>query len=237
MTIKEICEEIKDIYFREEHDKDDIIKIMRLVDKARRVFDEEDISSKKLQYFLDIELEIAKSKKPLKQKTEKQLLNFITYVPYQVYDNEIIMLPNQSSHLKEDEIIANQLIAFAKDLMAVKVSRDAFTGKRKGYAIDLLGNIAAFYEIEEFVEICKNSLKEKSKQLFYDTIESLKEYYEQRDQFPDDEIIKILDKRFSKAKNRTEATGCLVFQVDTGVIDEFEALSRLGEWKRKNPYR
>jgi hypothetical protein len=39
-----------------------------------------------------------------------------------------------------------------------------------------------------------------------------------------------------KTKNRTVATGALNLQVITGHISEFEALSRIEEWKEKYYY-
>ena len=59
-------------------------------------------------------------------------------------------------------------------------------------------------------------------------------YFEKRTILPDEEIINRIEKRFEKAKTRSEAVGCLSFLVNTGIISEFGALDRIDEWKEKN---
>lgn len=233
LSVKEICDEIRSIYFKTERHQDDIIKIMRLVFQLNDAYKNEKLSEGNLQYLLDTELLIANSKGGIKHLTEKELLRYIAYFPHRLYDERNIKTLPIEKVLKQEKIIF-QFIEFAKKLLVIKIPRESFSGKRKGYAIDLLGNLAEYFDFPDFIEICKKALKEKSKNQFFDTLQALEMYYNKREIEVDEEIINLIDKRFSKAKTRSEAVGCLSFQVNTGVISEFGALDRIDEWKEKN---
>ncbi len=234
LSVKGICDEIRSIYFKTERHQDDIIKIMRLVFQLNDAYKNEKLSEGNLQYLLDTELLIANSKGSIKHLTEKELLRYIAYFPHRLYEgNNIKFLPPIEKAQKKEKVVF-QFIEFAKKLLVIKIPRESFSGTRKGYAIDLLGNLAEYFEFPEFMELAKKSLKQKSKNQFFDTIQALEMYYKKREIDVDEEIIDLVDKRFAKAKTRSEAVGCLSFQVNTGVISEFGALSRIDEWKEKN---
>ncbi len=50
------------------------------------------------------------------------------------------------------------------------------------------------------------------------------------------EVIELLDKIVLQTKNRSVAVSALNLQVKTGRISEFEALSRIDEWKEHHEY-
>lgn len=236
LSVKQICDKIRGIYFKTERHQDDIIEIMRLVFQLNDAYAKEKLKESNLQYLLDTELLIAKSSGSIKHLTEKELLRYIAYFPHRLYEEGIIkpLPPIDQAQKKEKAVF--QFIEFAKKLLAIKIPRESFSGTRKAYAIDLLGNLADYFEFPEFMEIAKKALKEKSKRQFYETIQALEMYFTKRGTQPDEEILKYLGKRFAKAKTRSEAVGCLSFQVNTGVMSEFEALDRIDEWKEMNYY-
>lgn len=233
-TIVEMCDEIKRIYYKKETHRDDIIDIMRIVSQFNNAFQREKLSEKNLAVLLNTELEIANSKGGFKQLVEKELLRYISYFPRRLYQEGIIKSLPKVEKADKQEKAAIQFIDFANKLLAVKTSRDAFSGKRKGYAIDLLGTLTDYFEFPEFMEIAKKALKERSKAQFFETIQALEEYFKKRNAVPDEDIINRVEKRAEKAKTRSEAVSCLSFLVNTGVISEFGALDRLDEWKEKN---
>jgi len=84
------------------------------------------------------------------------------------------------------------------------------------------------------MELCTKSIKNKSKNEFLACVECLKIYYaERKDELLNEDIISIVEKRVNKTKNRAELIGGLTLLVDTGVISEFEALSKRDEWRER----
>ncbi|MCK5648782.1 MAG: hypothetical protein KAI22_07870, partial [Gammaproteobacteria bacterium] len=61
-------------------------------------------------------------------------------------------------------------------------------------------------------------------------------YTKHKNIYLSDEIIKLLDKIILQTKDRSVAVGALNLQVTTGEIDEFEALSRIDDWKEINDH-
>jgi len=235
-SIKEICDKINAIYAKEELTTEDCIQITRLTYRFNDTLKQEQLSQENLQAILDTSLSIANSGKKYKQILEEEFLRYIYYFPHRLFDEGGIKYIEIAKTVKSKESIVLQLKEFAKQLLAIKIPRDAFAGKRKGYAIKLLGNLAQYFDLPEFMPICKTALKAKSKNQFFLTIETLEAYYQKTSLRPDEEIIDLLDKRFAKAKDRSEAMGCLVLQVNTNVIGELDALDRLDNWKEKNEY-
>jgi len=234
LSVVEMCDKIKRIYYEKETDREDIIDIMRIVSQFNDAFKREKLTTENLRVLLDTEIEIANSKGGFKQLVEKELLRYIAYFPRRLYlEGSIKTLPFIGKATKKEKV-AIQFIDFAKKLMLIKIPRESFSGKRKGFAIELLGNLTDYFEFPEFIQICKKALKEKSKLQFFETIQALEIYFKKRNIEPDEEIINRINKRFEKAKTRSEAVGCLSFLVNTGVISEFEALDRIDEWKEKN---
>jgi len=205
-----------------------------IVGRFNDAYKTEKLTEENLRVLLETELEIANSKGGFKQLVEKELLRYIAYFPRRLYQEGIIKTLPSIEHANKKEKAALQFIDFAKKLLRIKISRDSFSGTRKGYAIDLLGALTDYFEFPEFIEICKKALKEKSKKQFFETIQALEGYFKNRNIAPDEEIINRVEKRFEKAKTRSEAVGCLAFLVNTGVISEFGALDRIDEWKEKN---
>ncbi|MBU0487813.1 MAG: hypothetical protein KKD31_07655, partial [Bacteroidetes bacterium] len=68
-------------------------------------------------------------------------------------------------------------------------------------------------------------------------IEALNELHYYYGNMPEEQLSENirneLDKIIVKTKNRIVATGALNLQVITGFISEFEALSRIDDWKEK----
>ena len=231
-TIQELCKQIEKIYASKV--KADGYKIKQLIYQFTEAFKVEKVNENNLQLILDLALIIANSKNPMKQSTEKALLSYLTYFPIILFEDGAIKKLPSIEQAEKIEIIVWQLINFAKELLKVKIPRESFSGKRKGYAIDLIGTLALYYDFPAFLEICKEALKQKSENQFADTLETLMVYYENRGGQPDEEIIQLVEKRIKKAKKRSEASNCLRFLVGTGVIMEMTAFDEIEKWEAKN---
>lgn len=111
-----------------------------------------------------------------------------------------------------------------------------YNSKRKSLSLEILANISNYYDIPEALELCLLSLKSKKKTLILSALEFQANYTRDREIPLTSEVSRILDKILLQTKDRSVAVGALDLQVKTGNISEFEALSRIDEWKEKNDY-
>ncbi len=236
MRVKEQCDKLLSFYY----EKDDIYQggslAYQLVSKLRSEINPEIFSNTSLIPILETTKKIALQKGKFKHVLEGELLSLIAYLPYRLWrdfveDDSQFFERNAKS--REGQI-AESLVGFAKEIYDIKIDRDAFAGKRRGFSLRILENLSDFFEVPELMELCLKSVKNKSKNEFLRSIDCLLGYYLERNETPSEEIIEIIDKRIEKTKHRGEAVSGLNLQVETGLISEFEALSRLDEWEEKN---
>jgi len=228
-TPEELLEEIKDIAAKKHFSFEDYQQLHKRFFALNSIFELEQVNQTNMDMLFEIESNIANSKKQHRQRTEEVILSFMGYLPIKLFAKK-----NDTGDNKTKEKAASLLSDFAKKLYAIKIPRDSFSGKRKSCAIQILGSLACYFDATEFLEVAKKALKDKSKVQFVQVTDSLQEYFKSVDKEPDEEIIKIIDKRCGKAKTKTELMASLQFLVETHVISELEALSRLDEWKEKN---
>ena len=134
---------------------------------------------------------------------------------------------------KEKYLMALELVNFAREIFAIKIPRDSFNTKRKALAIEMLAPLASYYDFPETFELCLVALKSKNKGLILAGIEFLESYVHDHDEPLSPEIIELLDEIILKTKSHSVAVSVLNLQAETGYISEFDALSRIGEWKAK----
>ena len=232
MEIKEMCEMLLKIYEKQTNENDRLSAV-QIVYKLGFEINRNNFTLEDLNQILVVTIQIAKTKKRLQQILEEKLLGLISFLPHKLWmENEEKPRFYRGTKSKEGEI-ANSLISFAEEIYEIRVDRDSFAGKRRGYAIQILESLTNYFEVPEFLIMCRKSIKSKSKNEFLYTIESLKNYYLETGQLPEEEIIKEINTRIAKTKSRSEIVGGLNLQVEAGIIDELEALSRVDEWKEK----
>ncbi len=237
MNIKEICSDILDIYEKAEKEKRDRSLAIQLIYKMKLQIDFGSFSKDDLSQILETSKKIASTKKNYKQILEKELLSLISFLPHALWMETKDNVESQKfdRNLKTNEAeIAESLINFSKEIYEIRLDRDAFSGKRRGYSIQILASLSDYFDVPEFLDLCSKSIKSKSKIEFLESIECLKDYCLERDETPSKAIIEVIDQRILKTKIRSEATSGLNLQVETGLICELQALSRLDEWKEKN---
>lgn len=236
MIIKEYCDSLIKIYEETDKEKQDRSLARQLINKMKFTISYEGISNDSLMHILTATKKIASTKMKLSQILEKELLILLSYLPNELWykdGEEKNQVFQRGVNTKEGQI-AESLISFAKEIFEMKTVRDAFAGKRRGYALQILESLAYYFEVPEFMECCSKSIRSKSKNEFLDCVECLQDYCKESGEVPGEEIIKIIDKRIEKTKHRVEATSGLNFKVEIGLIDEFEALSILDNWKDRN---
>lgn len=234
MLIKEKSEKIWQLYSSGTRENKE--KAIHLAYRMDSILYQSEISLEDLKYFLDLSLRITKSpKQSSKQILEEKILKSIVSVSYNLWDNidaECYPLTRTGGTLTGD--FADIFVKFAQEIYEVKIDRDSFAGRRRGFAVEILGFMALYFsDVPEFWAMVTTSLQNKSKPEFLNTIEILEMYYEKKEEDISDDIIALLDARIDKTKSRSEVVGALNVQIKAGFIDELDALSTLDDWKER----
>jgi len=233
MEIKDICDELLDIYENKTEESDARSRCVLLISKLQSEVYQNSLTSESLNHILNLTINISSStQRKLKQVLEKKLLTFLAFLPDLLWEEKENL--NRQDKKSDDSKMALSLIKAAQEIYEIKIPRDAFSGKRRGLSIQILEMLAIYFEVPEFIVLCQKSLKNKSKNEFLDVIESLKGYYLQTNQMPSKKIITELNQHIEKTKHKGEAVGALLLQVETGTITELEALLTINNWKEKN---
>lgn len=198
LSIKKTFKKIGEIYAKDIIELDDYYKIKHLIFKLYDTFSIKEISLKDLKAILDVELQIVHSKKTFRQKIEQELLEYMANLPGELYEPGIIKPLVFAKNQTKEEKIALGLLDFGKTVWEIKIARDTFSSKRKGFVIELLGNLAHYFEFPEFINFCRQAVKGKSNHLYAKTLKTLEEYNSIRGVFMDEEIYAVIKKNREK---------------------------------------
>jgi hypothetical protein len=211
-----------------------------------RYFFQNPFALESLENLFELEKKMMNSKGPHKQFIEENILQTLSrstrYCAPERHDNEYLTLNAELIERATDDkekqkyMMTLKLVSFTREIFKFKKARDNFNNKRKSLALDILGNICNYYNVSEAFELCLLSLKSKKKTLILAALEFQENYCRNREVSLRSEIIEILDRIIIQTKDRSVAVGALDLLVKTGNISEFEALSRIDEWKEKNDY-
>jgi len=135
---------------------------------------------------------------------------------------------------KEKQKVLLKLVDFSRELYHFKTFKDAFKNKRKGRTLEIIGKIALYYDVPDFIELCMDALKSKNKVLIIAAIEIFENYAYKRECSLPQAMIAQLDEIIESTKDRGVALSALSIQVNTGLIDEYEAVFRIDDWKDRN---
>ena len=188
-----------------------------------------------LEIFFDLERKMIHSKGPNKQRIERTILKGLsryTFKNHYFMDTESDS-KKRTSEEEQEYLIALKLIDFADELFAMNISRDSFANKRKGLALEMLIALANHYDIPKIFELCLVALKSKKRGLILSGIEFLESYGNDRDEPLNSDIIELLDEIIFETRDHAIAVSALDVQIQKGHISEFEAMSRIDEWKGK----
>jgi len=131
-------------------------------------------------------------------------------------------------------LMALKLVSFSKEVLQLTIPRDTFNNKRKGLAMDLIGRVAAYYDIPEAIELCMAAFQSNKLTLVLAAADLFENYSRGRDISLPPKMVELLDSIIRKTKDRSVAVTALNLEVEAGLISEFEALSRIDDWKERN---
>lgn len=244
--LQKICKALCDEYAsgKFDDDKDKSSKMYRLGFKFGERLYAESLNNDNIDMVVQTAIKVAKKEKKTSQVLEERILEAISFHLNIILSKEEVQgFPKLTSELVETETnkkyknyhkIALRIRQLAEDLLAVKKSRDAFSGKRKKYALELLMSLSDVYEIDGIEEIFVMGLKAKGRDLLQEVLDAIPIYYKEKE--ISENMIELIKKRASKAKRRSELVGCLQALIELNIIGEFEALDQVDEWKEQNYY-
>ena len=221
-------------------------EIFRKLYEIREKLNNLDFSLNNLGQILDFERYIIHNKSTNRFKVEETILELLQMLIIDLcesFDFEILLLDGKlvndtpDIELKKIHKINLDLLNFAKELFNISIPRDSFSSRRKGYALGIISRLLNYYEIPNKFVLFIEALKSSKDKLIIEVLNELHYHFENLpEQHLSEEIINELEKIILKTKNRTIATGTLNLQVITGHISEFEALSKIDDWKEKYYY-
>jgi hypothetical protein len=158
----------------------------------------------------------------------------LTKNPFPIDRGDIEKLFKSRGELKNQLYIFLEIEKFALDSYHYKRPRDSFAGKRRTKVLEIIQHLLDYFKYSQGVELAKISLRNKGRDELNAAFELLKDYHLSREMALDIKVVEELDRIVEKTTNRSMAVGALSVMVDTGYIDEMEALFKIDEWKDKN---
>lgn len=239
--ISTLCKDITKLFLAAEKKRE-----RELFDKAydlSRYFVLHRPTVKSIEPVLDLERKLIAEKGPNKNFLEQRVFAALEEVAEYCAGHgspgkRLPLTPGSSpgstgSREKMRQALALELVGFAREIHELKIPRDPFNNKRKGLALYVISKIDAAYDIPEVMELCISALQSNKKPLVFAAGELL-DSRSRRDLPLEPEVIACLDRIISKTKDRSVAVTALHVQVEASVIDEFEALARIDDWKEQN---
>jgi hypothetical protein len=239
--IARLCKDINKLFLAAAKERE-----RELFDKAydlSRYFALNHATLKSIKPVLDLERKLIAEKGPNKSFLEQQVFAALREIAYYCVAHRspgkrlpltpAVLAASAGSQEKSRHALALELVGFAKEMYQLKSPRDPFNNKRKGLALNVIGSLDAGYDIPEVMELCITALQSNKKALIFAAAELL-EIRCARDLPLEPEIIECLDRIISKTRDRSVAVTALNVQVEASVIDEFEALSRIDDWREEN---
>ncbi|MGE3310916.1 MAG: hypothetical protein AB7O66_13180 [Limisphaerales bacterium] len=133
--------------------------------------------------------------------------------------------------------VLRELAGYAVECLGFRRRRDSFGGRRRSIAFEILAWAAPHVEVSEAVRIARSIVQSGDGNDFHGAIEFLLEQFQDRDEAPDEELVGALFGVAERTRSRSIAVGALNFLVETGAINELQALDRIDEWKERNQPR
>jgi hypothetical protein len=131
-------------------------------------------------------------------------------------------------------LVLRELRQFALTCFQFKRPRDAFGGRRRALAFDILGKIAFLVDLPDAVQQAQAALRHARSVEARHAATFLQSYSRERDQCLDDATIEQLLALAERTDSRSTALQALGALVETHTISEWEAIDRMDDWKARH---
>lgn len=246
--LQKICKTILDEYVHGQLNvgKSNYSKIYQLGYKFGQVLYLSPLVKDDFEMMLETVVQVAKKEKNTSQVLEGKILDALSFYVDTFctqIEEEVQGFPKLTLELVEAETdkkhknyhkVALRIKQLTEDLLAVKKGRDAFSGKRKKYVLEMLMSLSDVYEVDGIEEIFVMGLKAKGRDLSEAVLDAMPIYY--KDKEVSEKIIELVKKRVSKAKGKSELVSCLHALSKLNIIGEFEIMNEVEEWEERHYY-
>lgn len=175
---------------------------------------------------------------------ERHVLGALTFLASQIcsiiFDDAIFPQPltTKPEQFPSDKragfALLQELCLFVMGCFRFSRPRDSFSGERRRLAFELMANASAVIEPpDELFDDLKRALNKARDQEVIGAILFCEVYYASAGGVPDD-VMQLLFGVVEKTKSRGIAAGALNVLVESGDINELEALDRMDDWKERN---
>lgn len=184
----------------------------------------------------DTVIKVGKIKNRKLRYLEKEFWKFIIEIPFRILIHEGDMLEDKEIKPNTDysnpkKKILSKLIGLSKEILEVTDIKTKSNEFRRTSALKLIAEMVNYYNISDVKNIFLNSLKSKNKSEQQIALEGLESYYQVTENEIDEDLIKVLNEIFKQTNDRIVASICLQIQINAGIVDEFDAILQLDDWK------
>ena len=238
-----LCEELYQIFLRGE--KAIPHELSLKMNQLSGLFLRHQATAASLEPIFTLERRLIAGKGPHRQHLETQVfqsLFFSTDACQAVHPNEKrvrlepgLVAGSVSSQERQRHQLALKLADFAQEIFHYQAPpRDSFNNKRKCLAMELIARVARHYDFQEVVALWMTALQSNKKALILTAMEGYDDYRRDRGLPLPAEVVERLNAIAETTKDRSVAVTALNMLVEAGLIDEFEAMARIDQWKEKN---
>ena len=125
------------------------------------------------------------------------------------------------------------LVTFARECFGFSRPRESFAGQRRSLVFEILGTIGRILDLPDVLELARQTVK-KGRADALGALIFLEAYLGARKKRPDENLKAELLRFAKRTKKRGLAVGALNILVESGSIDEWDAIERIDEWKAEH---
>ena len=171
---------------------------------------------------------------------ENSIWNSLVPLPFKLNtapeDDDFIELesnPERIGYINEIDRINQRFIDLCFKILDLKRKRQNFKIRREN-AIKIVGNMLNFYAIPQSYNYFKRSISYMDSKEQYFALQGFERYFLlHEEEIPDDLLIELRH-IFETTKKREIASTCLEIEMNVGLIEEFEVVFKMDNWKEKN---
>lgn len=197
----------------------------------------------KLRQLTEFTCALRASDAPSRQNVEDRLMNCLTYVA-ELCQERVAERGDQQRpafpapheippDLQSTREVVRVLHEFALACFEFKRLRDAFGGRRRALAFELLMPVGLLVDLRDAVAKALLALRKPQSVEARQAAEFLGDYFRERGESPDDATTEELLSLAEQTNSRSIAVGALNALVEANTISEEEALARMDDWKHK----
>jgi hypothetical protein len=198
----------------------------------------------KVRMLLEIATLLRASDVKRRQVTEEKILSFLVYLAILCQGAVAktgVPIGEAFLHDRNPEVtdsgrvgVLRELHDFAVGCFSFKRARDAFGGKRRALAFEILSFVGQVADIPEAIVLALRALAKGRSAEACAAVEFIKDYHEAREMTPDESLVDEILRMTDRADSDSTVISGLNALMEMGVIGEFEAMGRLDHWREKH---